>query len=87
MNFALALWVLCFCFGFCVSVVNLCFYFDFCVSVVGFVFLFDFCVCVVGFVFLFSLLCLCCRNCVSVLFLSATVSYKPGDTHKNVVSI
>ena len=65
----LVLWVLRFCFGFCVSVAvsafvlvlrDLCFCFGFCISVVG-------------FVFLFWLLCLCCRNCVSVLFLSATV--------------
>ena len=66
------LWVLCFCFDFCVSVVGFVFLFSllcFCcglsVSVLAFVlvlwalcFCFHFCVCVVCFVFLFWLLCL-----------------------------
>ena len=68
--FVLVLWVLCFCLTFVFVLWVLCFCFHFCVSVVGIVFMSG----VVGIVFLFSLLCLCCGNCVSVLFLSATVS-------------
>ena len=61
LTFVLVLWVLCFCLTFVFVLWVLCFCFHFCVSVVG-------------IAFLFSLLCLSCRNCVSVLFLSATVN-------------